>query len=79
VFVKFLDFSLVSLGALAELFLKRKLSFPVSRKSHRWIRRSSSAYDRRQLLDKAAFLDFTIDIVFIDNVRSHKSSAAPSA
>jgi hypothetical protein len=33
-FVKFGDFSLVGFPAFAELFLKRKLSFPVSRMRH---------------------------------------------
>jgi hypothetical protein len=31
------------LATFAELFLKRKLSFPVSRMWQRWVRRSSSA------------------------------------
>jgi NADPH:quinone reductase-like Zn-dependent oxidoreductase len=33
----------VDLAGFAELFLKRKLSFPVSRMWQRWVRRSSSA------------------------------------
>ena len=41
--VKFRDFSLAGLAVFAELFLKRKLSFPVSRMWQRWVRRSSSA------------------------------------
>ena len=40
-FVKFRDFSFA--GFFAELFLKRKLSFPVSRMWQRWVRRSSRA------------------------------------
>ena len=39
----FRGFSLVGLAGFAELFLKRKLSFPVSRMWQRWVRRSSSA------------------------------------
>jgi hypothetical protein len=42
-FVKFRGFSLVDLAGFAELFLKRKLSLPVSRMWQRWVRRSSSA------------------------------------
>jgi hypothetical protein len=34
---------LVVLAGFAELFLKRTLSFPVSRMWRRWVRRSSSA------------------------------------
>jgi hypothetical protein len=45
--VKFLVFSSVGLSAFAELFLKRKLSFPVSRMWQWWVRRSSSAVVRR--------------------------------
>jgi hypothetical protein len=41
--VKFRDFSFAELVAFAELFLKRKLSFPVSRIWQRWLSRSSSA------------------------------------
>jgi hypothetical protein len=41
--VKFRDFSFAGLAVFAELFLKRKLSFPVSRMWQRWVRRSSSA------------------------------------
>ena len=37
------DFSFAGLAAFAELFLKRKLSFPVSRMWQRWVRRSSRA------------------------------------
>ena len=42
-FVKFRDFSFAGLAAFAELLLKRKLSFPVSRMWQRWVRRSSRA------------------------------------
>ena len=41
--VKFRAFSFAGLAAFTELFLKRKLSFPVSRMWQRWVRRSSSA------------------------------------
>jgi hypothetical protein len=41
--VKFRGFSFAGLAAFAELFLKRKLSFPVSRMWQRWVRRSSRA------------------------------------
>jgi hypothetical protein len=37
------SFSFAGLAAFAELFLKRKLSFPVSRMWQRWVRRSSKA------------------------------------
>src|SRR3984957_14845329 len=42
-FVKCRGFSFAGLAAFAELFLKRKLSFPVSRMWQRWVRRSSRA------------------------------------
>ena len=43
VVVKLRGFSFVGLAALDKLFLKRKLSFPVSRIWQRWVSRSSSA------------------------------------
>ena len=42
-FVKLAAFYVVILVGFAELFLKRKLSFPVSRMWQRWVRRSSRA------------------------------------
>lgn len=43
VVVKFRAFSFVGLACFAELFLNRKLSFPVSRMWQRWVRQSSRA------------------------------------
>ncbi|QXX74328.1 hypothetical protein MHY1_01139 [Methylovirgula sp. HY1] len=83
--VKFLFFSFFALAACAELFLNRKLSFPVSRMWQWWVRRSSNAV---VILGSPKTLAHSLKlrlVVMITLVRSWsllkrwKSSAPPDA